>query len=342
MALVGFIAFPRKVLLLTASYPQKDSSWSYKTRGFASLTISVLLLLTLVYNASFHIDNFVALSESLFICMSVINVLLKAIMLSVNQKTLWALVGMLETSTFTRNKVMYQSIISNFLQIVRVVDFGYFTVVFGSLLFRNLFPAFETGSLPMEFPHFNDGYFHYPFYFFQSFSLLLVALNNMALDLLVVGAVSIAAVQLQVLNSKLRDTKKNVHVLPNYSMEDEEALTIGYLKECCIYYSDIEGLGQDRFIYIFAEKSVTEPGLNGRYEVIHFYQIIKCYLRESSPTDRVISYQLNNMRLAFDNKSIEPHLTVSNCLLLVAKKRKSFDEKSIKNLTLCNARLVRD
>ncbi|KAH1007758.1 hypothetical protein HUJ04_004953 [Dendroctonus ponderosae] len=242
MALVGFIAFPRKVLLLTASYPQKDSSWSYKTRGFASLTISVLLLLTLVYNASFHIDNFVALSESLFICMSVINVLLKAIMLSVNQKTLWALVGMLETSTFTRNKVMYQSIISNFLQIVRVVDFGYFTVVFGSLLFRNLFPAFETGSLPMEFPHFNDGYFHYPFYFFQSFSLLLVALNNMALDLLVVGAVSIAAVQLQVLNSKLRDTKKNVHVLPNYSMEDEEALTIGYLKECCIYYSDIEGL----------------------------------------------------------------------------------------------------
>lgn len=63
----------------------------------------------------------------------------------------------------------------------------------------------------------------------------------MSIDLLVVGVVSIAAIQLQELNRKLRETKKNVHLLPTYSMDSEEALTIGYLKECCTYYSDIEG-----------------------------------------------------------------------------------------------------
>lgn len=141
MSLVEFIAFPRKILLMTASYPQKDPSWSYKARGFGTFTTGILLLLTLAYNAFFHIDNFVRLTESSFIFISVVNVFLKDVVLTVKQKKFLALVGMLDTSSFTQDRVLYQSIVSNFLQIVRVVDFCYFSVVSASLLFRILYPG---------------------------------------------------------------------------------------------------------------------------------------------------------------------------------------------------------
>ncbi|KAH1015248.1 hypothetical protein HUJ05_013010 [Dendroctonus ponderosae] len=62
----------------------------------------------------------------------------------------------------------------------------------------------------------------------------------MAVDLLTVGIISIAAVQLRILNQKLVDTDKNIKNMPNYSVGNVERLTIGYLTECCIHYSDIE------------------------------------------------------------------------------------------------------
>lgn len=92
----------------------------------------------------------------------------------------------------------------------------------------------------MDFPHFNNGTFHYPFYIFEALSLFVSAYNNMAVDLLTVGIISIAAVQLRILNQKLVDTDKNVKSISNYSAVIVEGLTIGYLKECCIHYSDIE------------------------------------------------------------------------------------------------------
>lgn len=257
MDLTKFIEFPRKTLLLTGSWPQEHPSWLYLSRHIIAMTSIAMLLLTLVYNASFHFDDPIKLSESLFILISVVNAVWKLIMMVLNEKIFLKLVDMLETLTFTQGGLSYYSIYVKFVEITRSVYSTYFILVCGCVTFRSLFPgklyyfllqshknliisAFDNKKLPLDFPHFNDGYFHYPFYFFQVSSLAMVAYSNMAVDLLVVGVVSIAAVQLQVLNKKLQYSKQNVQNLPNYSISNQEALTVSYLKDCCIHYSDIE------------------------------------------------------------------------------------------------------
>ncbi|KAH1015249.1 hypothetical protein HUJ05_013011 [Dendroctonus ponderosae] len=307
MNLSKFIEFPRKTLVLTGSWPQQHSSWPYLSRRIIVMTSIALLLLALVYNASFHFDDPIKLSESLFILISVVNVFLKLIIMVVNEKVFLNLIARLETSTFIKGGILYQPIYVKFMEIVRPVYVTYFILVCGCVTFRSSFPAFDNKKFPLDFPHFHDGYPHYVFYFFQVFSLSSVAYDNMAIDLLVVGVVSIAAVQLQVLNSKLRDTKQNVQFLPNYSISNHETLTVGYLKDCCIHYSDIE----DQFnhlkplsieaisLYFYLITMFTELGMYcwfGNFVYVESLEVINsCYLshwEERGPAVRKTLFML--------------------------------------------------
>ncbi|CAG9761587.1 unnamed protein product [Ceutorhynchus assimilis] len=94
--------------------------------------------------------------------------------------------------------------------------------------------------LPMEFPHFNNGTFHYPFYFFETAALFNGGYINTATDLITVSLIWIAAIQLRILNRKLRDTERNVRRTDGYSEFNVERLTLDYLTECCVHYMDIE------------------------------------------------------------------------------------------------------
>ncbi|XP_048523843.1 odorant receptor 94a-like [Dendroctonus ponderosae] len=240
MCLINFLSYPRKILLIGATWPKYHSSLGYKIRRTVTLANILSLLLCLSYNASFHMGDFVQFSESLYMLISVVNAFLKIVLLTLNGKVFLKLIGMLETPSFKRFETLYKKIVKDFLKTVKAVEFFYWIEVSGTVLFLSLFPIFESEALPMDFPHFNNGTFHYPFYIFEAFSLFVSAYDNMAVDLLTVGIISIAAVQLRILNQKLVDTDKNIKNMPNYSVGNVERLTIGYLTECCIHYSDIE------------------------------------------------------------------------------------------------------
>ncbi|XP_066245919.1 odorant receptor 45b-like [Euwallacea similis] len=236
MSLHLFLAFPKKVLTTTGIWPSKDYSLLYNLRGIFTILNISLLAFCLSYNAACHIDNFVKLSESLTYLISVINSLLKISMLSKNRKMLFELVGMMEMESFTRFEKAYEGIGAGLWKTVNVVQTVFWWQVNMAFVFLNLFPVIESEALPMDFPHFRDGPFHYPFYLFESVSMALAAYDNMAVDLLTVGVISVTAMQLQILNKKLVDTEKNVKKLGG----NTETMTLVYLVECCQHYNDIE------------------------------------------------------------------------------------------------------
>ncbi|KAL1506464.1 hypothetical protein ABEB36_005827 [Hypothenemus hampei] len=95
--------------------------------------------------------------------------------------------------------------------------------------------------LPMDFPHFNDGPFHIPFYIYEMVSLLVAAFCHIAMDMLFVGLTTVALVQLIILNNKLMDKNKNIKYSKFYCDGNRHKLTVEYIKECCEHYIEIEG-----------------------------------------------------------------------------------------------------
>ncbi|KAF7271126.1 hypothetical protein GWI33_015968 [Rhynchophorus ferrugineus] len=117
----------------------------------------------------------------------------------------------------------------------------------GCVFLYSFIPILEHKSLPSDFPFFNEGLFHYPFYIFEVSAISISAFINMSLDLLALGIIYIAAIQLSILNKKLQDIDKNIK-RRSQSCNDVENLTLIYLNNCCQHYVDIE-----KYIYLTTE-----------------------------------------------------------------------------------------
>nr|QXE93231.1 odorant receptor 5 [Eucryptorrhynchus brandti] len=240
MSLRDLIKFPSRILQATALWPKSSVSSVYKLRTFFTLGLILSLTLCLTYNATFHFNDFIELSESLFMLISLFNTLMKVFMLYLNGKAFLKFLSMIERPSFRNSVRLYGSVFEDVKNMVAKVHRCYKIQVNGTVIFMSLCPALESKPLPMDFPHFNDGMLYYPFYVFEAVSLCVAAYCNMALDLLTVGVISVATIQLRILNRKLVDTEGNVENSGNLSEKDLEQLTLGYLNECCRHYSDIE------------------------------------------------------------------------------------------------------
>lgn len=118
----------------------------------------------------------------------------------------------------------------------------------------------EEESLPFDFPHFNEGKYHYPFYAFEVLSLYISAYDNMAVDLVTVSAISLIVVQLRILNKKLIDTELNVRNSPGFMEANMENDVLRYVEECCQHYCDIEKyVLSDWCFHIFCSKPLLCP-----------------------------------------------------------------------------------
>lgn len=111
---------------------------------------------------------------------------------------------------------------------------------------RTIITVVEEESLPFDFPHFNEGKYHYPFYAFEVLSLYISAYDNMAVDLITVSAISLIVVQLRILNRKLIDTELNVRNSPDFMEKNIEDDVLRYVEECCQHYCDIE-----KYVFLF-------------------------------------------------------------------------------------------
>ncbi|CAG9761767.1 unnamed protein product [Ceutorhynchus assimilis] len=168
---------------------------------------------------------------------------------------------MLETPSFVAYNHQYNLVLKQLKKLCVGTQAAFVIQCNITLFCLAVYPIWESNKpLPLEFEHFNSGMFHYPFYMFEVIGAYICAYTNICLDLLSVGFIMISATQLRKLNIKLIDMKENVKSLPDYSEENSEKLTLDYLKECCIHYSDIEEFSkciQDCFSIISFIQMVT-------------------------------------------------------------------------------------
>lgn len=141
MRLITFLSYPRKILLIGATWPKEHSSLGYKIRQIVTLANILSLLLCLSYNASFHVGDFVRFSESLYMLISVVNAFLKIILLTINGKVFLKLIAMLETPSFKRYETLYKRVVKDFMKTVKTMEYFYWVEVSGTVLFLSLFPS---------------------------------------------------------------------------------------------------------------------------------------------------------------------------------------------------------
>lgn len=141
MSMQDFVAYPKKILKLSAIWPEKKPSFSYNLRTLFILGTIFLLMICLTYNAAYHLNSFVKLSESLYMLISIVNTLLKVVMLSSNGQNFRDLVTMMETPSFTKYSAQYSDVVTQFRRFLKMVENVYWVQVNSTILFLSLFPS---------------------------------------------------------------------------------------------------------------------------------------------------------------------------------------------------------
>lgn len=141
MSMQNFVAYPKKILKFSAIWPEKKPSFSYNLRTLFTLSTIFLLMICLTYNAAFHLNSFVKLSESLYMLISIVNTLLKVVMLSSNGQVFMDLMAMMEMPSFTKYSVQYSEVVTQFKRLLKIVENVYWVQVNSTILFLSLFPS---------------------------------------------------------------------------------------------------------------------------------------------------------------------------------------------------------
>ncbi|CAG9773608.1 unnamed protein product [Ceutorhynchus assimilis] len=256
-----FIKIPRILLSIMAIYPTTEFSLVYRIRTIISMGTLFALVLCLSYEVALQVGNFVKLSESLYLHITIFNSFFKFVIMTYKREEFFKCIDMLETPSFVAYNDQYNSVLRQLKKFCVGIQATCFIQLNIALFCLAVYPIWESNKpLPVEFKYFNSGMFYYPFYMFEVIGEYICGYTNLSLDLLSVGFLMISATQLRKLNMKLIDMKKNVKSLPDYSEENSEKFYLDYLKECCIHYSDIEEFSkciQDCFGIISSIQMVT-------------------------------------------------------------------------------------
>ncbi|KAL1506466.1 hypothetical protein ABEB36_005829 [Hypothenemus hampei] len=242
MVLFDFLKYSQFALETTAVWPQNKSSWMFLFRTILTLGVIGIFAGCQVYNSALLISSFVKFSQSLYLLNSYLNVCIKIIILQLKRKAFLKLIHRIENQYFIKYEQVYEHLIANVDKTINTIQWIYWSSAIFCCIFTSIFPVVDPSkSLPMEYPHFNNGPFHIPFYICEMISLFMCAICNTAMDMLFVGLSTVALVQLIILNNKLKDTSKIVKCSKFYSDENRHKLTVEYIKECCEHYIEIEG-----------------------------------------------------------------------------------------------------
>ncbi|XP_076268581.1 odorant receptor 4-like [Rhynchophorus ferrugineus] len=237
--LLKLIQIPGQLLTALGLWPLKQPSATYRLRTSLTFATITLLATCLTINALYRITDFLQLSKSLYLLISVSLSIMKITVLLLKEDALFVILELLNNPSFLSYLPKYSQHLQGTYRAFKIFTPVYIGHVIVFLILLCIFPSLEGKRLPLDFPFFNYGPYYYPFYAFEVFGTAVSALANVSMDVFTLVLISISTVQLRILNNKLVDTDSNVYVSET-DVNYIELSTVKYLSECCIHFSDIE------------------------------------------------------------------------------------------------------
>ncbi|KAK5647662.1 hypothetical protein RI129_002554 [Pyrocoelia pectoralis] len=186
----------------TGVWPEENSGVINKIKYIFSVTMCIGLVVTMSIEVAHHYKDFVKLSETLYIMITITGYLVKQISLTYNTKTFLKIIEFLRDPIFLSYPYELDHYMVKTVRQSTFIANMYRYIVGCCVVLFFVYPMVDHKSLPFPFP-LELGVYRYFMYAFQIVALGIGAWNNSSIDTITTSLMGITAAQLDILYEKI-------------------------------------------------------------------------------------------------------------------------------------------